>query len=84
MIILRLLFELSFNTLFVIFVEYTLIFIALLSSKIGGFKYAIHLGYIFFCSGVNLYLMVLCWMNTVIIIFCCLQNFYLCLSFSGF
>ena len=41
----RFLFELLFNTLSVIFMEYT--FIALLSSKIGDFKYAIHLGYIF-------------------------------------
>lgn len=73
----RFLFELSFNTLSVIFMEYTLMLLLYYSVKLGVLN-MLYPQAVFFLSGVNLYLMILRWMNMVIIIFYCLQNFYLC------
>lgn len=73
----RFLFELLFNTLSVIFMEYTLMLLLYYPVKLGVLN-MLYPQAVFFLSGVNLYLMILRWMNMVIIIFYCLQNFYLC------
>lgn len=64
----RFLFELLFNTVSVIFMEYTLILLLYYPVKLGVLN-MLYPQAIFFCSAVNLYLIVLCWMNMAIIIF---------------